>query len=789
MLAGQQSFMITLQKALIAGLILSLAASCTIVKKYPENKPFIYQTNINVISDTSKVEKDLLADRLENQLDDSVRPRSVSRLLWRVMKNPPVYDVANADKSVIFMKALLVSLGYFYDSTSYRAKIDSSDSAHGKFPVTLTFDVIPGQVTRIDSLTYNLDTPLHNNNQVELQKITDDNLKDALVKKGNPFSKAPVGLELERLVELYRNNGYFRFTREEMIGVWDTLNIALLQPSLDPFEQVEVLQKLAQRRQNPTANLEIRLKPGFDSAKLGKYYVGNVNLYPDYTADTIGKTRTVTEVDTALYVIQHRNTFKPKIFPVNVYLRHGEVYRQRRYQRTINRFNNIGAWKLVNIAGVPRVGQDTVDFHIHLTPGLKYVFTTNLELSQNNSAVSGSLLGIGINVGVQDRNLARSANLASTNLRYNIEFGSKFIQSQQIILSHSISFPRPVILFKKFFFKKFIPERLQDEIRTIFAFSGGNTERRDLYNLTTINGSWGYDFQRNIPRTENSIGIFLKLPNIEYSYLRRRDSLDKLIAANPALKNIFTDGFVSSIVTGATYSTVRNDNQNVYATNIEESGLITGLIPSKFLDSQLYRYLKLNVEFTRLMKYNRSAFALRAFAGIGYEFNSTVNPDKRNNLPFFKQYYAGGPNSMRAWRLRRLGPGSVIKDYATTPERYGDVQLEVNAEYRYPYASLGGMKLMGAVFIDIGNIWFLKKEAGLPEEVFNFGRLWEDLGIGVGTGVRIDFTFFLLRVDYAFKAKDPSPDPQNAAGQNKWFYNFKPFAGQLQIGINYPFKL
>ena len=790
MLAGQPLFMQHLQKTLVAGLILCLMASCkVIVKKYPPNKPFVYQTNINVITDTTKAEKNLLADRLENQLDDSLRPRSINKVLWRVMKNPPAYDVANADKSVLFMKSLLVSLGYYYDSTSYRVDIDSSDSAKGKFPATVTFDVRPGIITRLDSISYNLDTPVHNSNQPELQKLADDNMKDALVKKGDAFSKAPVGLELERLVELYRNNGYFRFTREELIGVWDTLNLALLNPSLDPFEQVNILTQLAQRRNYPTANLEIRLKPGFDSVKLTKYYIGNINLYPDYTPDTMGKLRTVTEVDTALYVIQHGNRFKPKIFPVNVYLRHGDFYRQRRYQRTINRFNNIGAWKLVNIVGVPRYGQDTLDFHIHLTPGTKYVFTTNFEISQNNSAVSGSLLGMAVNLGVQDRNLARAANLSATNLRYNIEFGSKFIQTQQIILSHSITFPRPVILFKDFFFKKFLPERLQDEIRTIFAFSGGLTDRRDLYGLRSLNGSWGYDFQRNIPRTENSIAIYLKLPNIEYSDLQKRDSLDKLIAVNPALANVFTDGLVSSIVTGVTYATTKNDNQNVYAANIEESGLLTGLIPSKFLDSQLYRFIKVNFEFTRLMKFKLSAFAVRAFVGIGYEFNSTGNPNKRTNLPFFKQFYAGGPNSMRAWRLRRLGQGSVIKDFASAPERYGDVQLEFNAEYRYPYATIGGVKLMGAVFIDMGNIWFLKKEAGKAEEVFNFGRLWTDLGIGVGTGLRIDFTFFLLRVDYAFKAKDPSPDPVNAAGQNKWFYDIKPFQGQLQIGINYPFKL
>ena len=89
----------------------------------------------------------------------------------------------------------------------------------------------------------------------------------------------------------------------------------------------------------------------------------------------------------------------------------------------------------------------------------------------------------------------------------------------------------------------------------------------------------------------------------------------------------------------------------------------------------------------------------------------------------------------------------------------------------------------------MGNIWFLKKEAGLTEEVFNFGRLFEDLGVGVGTGLRIDFTFFLVRVDYAFKAKDPSPDFENQASQNKWFHNIKLMDGQLQIGINYPFKL
>ena len=87
--------------------------------------------------------------------------------------------------------------------------------------------------------------------------------------------------------------------------------------------------------------------------------------------------------------------------------------------------------------------------------------------------------------------------------------------------------------------------------------------------------------------------------------------------------------------------------------------------------TQLYRFIKLDAEFARLIRFNKSSVAFRVFAGAGYEFNSTRNPDKRNNLPFFKQYFSGGPNSMRAWALRRLGPGSTIKEFTGTTGNTG----------------------------------------------------------------------------------------------------------------------
>lgn len=142
---------------------------------------------------------------------------------------------------------------------------------------------------------------------------------------------------------------------------------------------------------------------------------------------------------------------------------------------------------------------------------------------------------------------------------------------------------------------------------------------------------------------------------------------------------------------------------------------------------------------------------------------------------------------MRAWGLRKLGPGSVIKEFGSTgaPDRYGDMQLEANIEYRFRIANISGVDLNGALFTDIGNIWYVKKKAGDPEEVFSFNRIFKDLAIGTGFGLRFDPGFFVIRLDYAYKAKDPSPS--NGDAQNKWFYGTKLFKGQFQLGISYPF--
>ncbi|MBM3417121.1 MAG: hypothetical protein FJY20_11955 [Bacteroidetes bacterium] len=768
--------------------ILNIAAACFLLhscgvvpKNYPANKPFVFKYNVEVQGNFTPEEKNQLKSRLANQLDDSIRVRAARKLLYKgfnrpVLENPPVYESANADKSVIFMRALLISLGYFGDTITYTAVIDSSIS--GQYRTTVQFNVRPGKVVRIDSFAYIIKQP-------ELQALA--TRQPGLVKKGDPFAKATIAGELDRLVMLYRNNGYMRFGREELIGLWDTLDIALLQPTFDPLEQLEQLQKLNERRENPTANLEIRLRPGYDSSKLKKFYVGNITVYPDTPFQASGFTRKETMIGN-VKVVSYPNSFKPKSIPPNIFLRTGELYDQRNYSRTISRFNSFSAWRLVNIDTLPLKGRDTVDFVIRLTPARKYSFTANLEASNNNTVVSGNLFGIGVNLGLLNRNFARSASQASTNIRIGIETGKdtatdiKFIQTRQLSINHTISFPRPIPRMNR------LPEKIRPSFRTVLAFNASLTERRQLYDLRTINGSWGYEFQWD------KKFITLRFPNIEYSSFKPQLRLLDIFTNNPSLKNIFADGFISSMRTGVRITGGRNKHVNVFNFNTEVSGLLSGLIKNDFLDSNLFRFIKVDAEFARKININRTALVLHAFAGIGYEFNSTVNENKKYNLPLLRQYFAGGPNSMRAWGLRKLGPGSYIKDFGTTglPDRYGDLQLEANIEYRYPMFRLFGFPVEGALFTDIGNIWYVKMPPSgrEDEEVFRFNRLVKDLAVGVGTGFRIDLSFFVIRLDYSIKAKDPSPSPDKKDVQNKWFgYKRWRDADQFQLAISYPFVL
>ncbi len=775
---------------LIAALAFSLLAcvsSCKLIKKittkvkdYPPHKPFVFKTKITVIGNYNSEEKADLEAKLQNQLDDSMQVKSVSKIFKRVWQKPAAFDTSSADKSVLFMHILMNKLGYFRDTIYYKVSIDTFGKK--QLRATTVFIVKPGKLVRIDSILYNLKNP-------DLQRLTDSAIADTYLKKGHSFSQDTIAAELDRLVEVYRNRGYLRITRDELVCGWDTLDASLLIPALDPFEQLQQLQEIKQHRENPSVNLEIRLRPTADSTRLLRYYVGNINMYPDLSEDTSAYARREKMVKN-IKMIYYRDLFKLKFLPENVYMKRGDLYSQRRYLRTTNRLNSLGAWRLVDIEQVPRKGTDSVDFNIKLNPALKYLFSANLEGSFNSGNVYSvnNLFGVGFNFGLQNRNFARASNQSNTNVRFGTEFsaaqGQSFIQTKQASLGHSIYFPRDIPKMK------FLPDRLRDNFRTVLSFNVANTDRKDLFNLTTVTASWGYDFSWRNRKQNITKSLSIKIPNIEYNFLNKRDSLNRLIDSNASLRYIFNQGLIVSELSGS-FALIKDRKKSVdiFRFNFEESGLLTGKIKTKIFDS-LYRFIKFDADFGHKIRINRrSEFVARIFGGIGFELNSP-SENKSKYLPFFRQYYAGGPGSMRGWGLRRLGPGSTVQAYSKDPFRSGDIQLEANAEYRFYVTSIATIKVNSALFADIGNVWYRVASPDYPDGTFKLNKFYKDLAVDIGTGLRLDFNYFLIRLDYGLKARNPSPQTGDEDAQGKWFYKwrFKSFfEGIVQLGINYPF--
>lgn len=774
-----------------------LGAGCITVKNYPIAKPFIFETNVHVEGKFSVDDKKELELQLEQQLHDSVKVRSVAKafgtdvwylFFYELINKPTVFDSLYAGQSVLYMRALLNSLGYYRDSINYTSKIDTITNGR-QLRTQLNFYVYPHTPTRLDSIAYliNADTavvsPGQKQNLDTMQAVTLSSLSATVIKKGDLFSKYGLSAERDRLADVYRNNGYLKFSEEELLVLWDTLGIALLKPTLDPIEQAGLLQQLAQRRANPVADVEFRLRNNPDSSRITRYYVGNVTIYPDLTADTT-RTFNYTEAIEKYKLKYNEPLFRKKIFPDYIFLNPGDLYRQSNYLKTQSKFNSLGAWRLVSIVQNPRPGQDTADFDIRLTPARKYNFTTNFGLSLNQGNVfiaRGNLVGIELSAGIQNRNFSRGANQSSTNFRFGTELNASLkdlIQTQQISVSHTIQFPR------------LVPRRLpfvrnrakENLVTTSFAMNGGFTKRKDYFDLVTFNTSWGYQFGWK------NKSLSIRLPNIEYNYLTKRDSLDKLIAANASYQYIFNTGLIMSVIANFSIAGNRGNITNLASFSAEQSGL-PGLFKNKIFSTTLYRFLKLDAEYRQTHKLFRNAFAWRIFAGVGFSLPASTSDSSNRYLPFFREYFAGGPNSMRAWSVRKLGPGSAVRSFDRTiaPDRFGDVRLEANAEYRIFLTNYKGISLNSALFTDVGNVWFLRNNPDFPGGEFpgSFSKLWKDLAIGLGTGLRVDFGFLKVRIDYAYKVKNPTPE--TLAAQNKWFYGLGIFSGQVQLGIDYPF--
>ena len=789
--------------------------SCTVVKDSPAGKPFVYDNIINITGNLNKDEKKRLTNDLAAYWDDSLFARKVQQFGVRyILKEPPVFDTVNISRTRLYMSGYLNSQGYYNINFS---NIDSCylpfDTVGDQIRTTIKLDIDPGKNTIIDSFSYNLKNKF-------LDSISVKSTVNSVIKPGKTsLSKQVIATELDRLVVLYRRLGYFLITRDNLVAEVDTSDISLLQITLDPFEQAQKIAAASEKRkQNPTCTIVIKkrepsdtLLAGEDSAHFKPYYVGNIYYYPETARygpygdpdSLMNNTSSFLKYRQNFFTVFYKkNLFKFQPLREHTYQRKGALYNEDNFYKTLNNFNQSGAWERVDYRTVVR--NDSVDFHYFLTPAKKQTLSFNLETSRNTGDFlsSGNLIGLALNTTYINRNVWHRAIQSATTLSNGVEFSfiqnSSLLQTIQTSLSHIYSFPRLIMpnAIKKMLIKH--PNKL-DGLKTQLSLSAGYSERKDFFRVRSFVAGWGYEW-----RKKNVIWQF-KLPNIELYSLDKLPLLDTAILHNPFLKTSFNTGSIVSLQLSfnKTYPNKRNNKSiNFIRMAFEESGGISGRIKS--LQNDIYQYIKVEAEYRKLINYRKSSVAFRVFGGIGYNYGNS--PKFGNTLPFYKQFVGGGPNSMRAWGLRLIGLGSSIASDTSSSfrDRYGDMQFEANAEYRFTLAQFSSVKIGGALFTDIGNVWNLHKNQDQAGSDFSFNRLGKDIAVGIGTGVRFDFSYFLIRVDFGIKLKDPARsenhgwlNPSDFTWKNYEYSIKNPDTGRyapptrnnyaIQLGIGLPF--
>lgn len=755
-------------------------AACSNTRYLQENQSLLVDTDVDIKGTLTSAEKtdlknDLtsrslmlqqpnqkfLGSRLKVWLYNQKNYEKKSNWFWNLMLSernleaPVIYDSVKTKESMERMVAYLNNQGYFY------ANVQSRQDVSGQ-KASVTYDVNTGKNFVIRKITY--DIP-----DTAIAKVVKDGEKLSLLKTDVPYKASDLSSERERLTRLIRDAGYYKFNRDLVVFTVDTLNKSLFVDPLNPFEMMPNVLRSDQR---PTLDVEVSIQQPEDtnSDQTKLFYLNKIYIYPDlYLQESTEDTSFHTTETRNLTIKYHQNIVRPRVLMRAVQLRPNERYSTSNYSNTINRLYDLNLWQFVSLQY--KDAKDTVqklDAFIQLTPRKKQEISTNFDVTTSNDYAVGSA----VSLGYRHFNLNRAANELHITLKGGIELRNLngeglSLQAQEYGINADYVLPRFMLPFR-------VRQNYRSTAKTRISAGYNNLRRIDKFNIRTVTGSLGYEWNESIykrwnvkPFNLNFVGVSL-VPEFERT----------VVDQNPYLRRSFEPAFIGGEAAAFIFSNddIFHKRQNTYfRAAVEESGAwlegVNSLINTitgkrddleSAANTKISRFVRLDLDYRHYWNYNRSSLATRAFLGIGLPYGQS------DVLPYVRQYTSGGPNSIRAWRLRTLGPGSYYDtSYVATifPDQTGDMRFEGNVEYRFNILRLfgGTMMLKGATFLDFGNIWMLKEDTSRPGAAFHLKNLYADMAIGTGAGVRLDFSYFVIRLDWGIPLKKPYPT-ENSKG-------------------------
>ena len=690
---------------------------------------------------------------------------------WLQNGEPPaVLDSGQIKLSDEQIKKFLFTKGYF------NAKVkDSVSVSKNKKKVSVYYKLTQGNPYQINTVKYLIEDPT-------LEYFILQDTIHSLIKLGMRYDTDILNKERDRISKQQRNDGYYNFSTEFIFILVDT-NLA-----------------------GNNVNIEINVKkyathdPNSDAliySNHTRYHINNIYVVTDYDIFKRNKqyTDTVTYNDET-FLFNKKLLFRKKDISSKIFFYKGELFNSDKVDETYSRLTSMKAFKSVTINFKQDEKQkDYINSTILMSPAYKQ----NFSIETDGTNTSGNL-GVEASIVYQNKNIFRGSELLEIKLKGgliaqknfaadnadNAALNTTFLKAFNTVQfgpEINLSFPKPLFPFTLIkFYKDAAPKTT---LSTSFNF-----QQNSLYSRALTSLSYGVQFggKKYIRHIIVPFEATLIKANLSEGFA------DQLAAT----KNLFlSTSFKSHMTTVSRYTWIYNNQLNtgasIYRTfsyfkvDLESSGNILRGIYN--LDKQpkdsLGQYRILGVPFAQFLRFDVDyrvyktvrkvgRFVYRFTGGMGYALANL------NALPYEKSFYGGGPNDIRAWTARSLGPGGSNQIGDKYNDKIGDIQLEMNFEYRFKIYKW----LNGAYFIDAGNIWLRQKQAEKPLADFAFNRFYKEIAVGVGAGVRADFSFFILRVDGAFKVYDPSRvlGDRLVFGNNQFFGSFV-----INFGIGYPF--
>jgi len=592
---------------------------------------------------------------------------------------------------------------------------------------------------------------------------------ESIIKPGDDYNLDKLKTERIRIDVFLKNVGYFYFSPDYLLFKADTSDI------------------------NHTVSFRLTLKDSLPTEALKIYRINNVYIDQDYSLNEESTVLPKDTIQVQNYVFngnEEEMNINPKVILRSVYLRKNEIYSRENHTITLNRLMTMGNFKFVrmNFSTSDTTAPGFLDVNILMTPMPKFTFRTEIEMVSK----SNNYLGPRMNLSLLNRNTFKGAELLNFNMSGSFE--AQLFGKTENLFSYSwnpqleLTFPRLVLPFKlKRTTSKYIP-------KTKFLLSYNYLKRVDYFDMHTLQFIYGFKWKNDI-----LIEHELNPVNISFTTILNESSKFKtLLLSNPFLKKSYEEQFIA----GATYSFTYNEQvqsdkiiQYYFCLSSESAGNILSLVkriggenissdqPSKILGSVYSQFARLSVDGRAYYNFkNKNKFVLRVYAGIAKPYgNSSV-------LPYSKQFFSGGPNSIRAFHINSVGPGTFNQNTGNSGflQLGGDIKLELNAEYRFTIFRF----LKGALFTDAGNVWLLKSNPSLINSPFSLSGFADQLAVGSGFGLRIDVSFFILRFDFAIPLRKPWLEENNSWVIDKINLANSSWRGEnliLNVAIGYPF--